>query len=365
MSRINPFSESDVQDVARLHAEVFYKTEVPASSDLQEYYRQVYLCNPWRAEAIPSLVCRGDHGEVVGFLGVIPRPMLVGGSPMRAAIVHTLMVHPGATDPFAAVQLMRMVLAGPQDFSFSDGGNDAGRRFYQSVGGQTALLYSMDWVLPLRPLAFAAGKIREAYGWRPLIAAMKPVIVAGDAVFRKMGGTSWVEPPAEGFAAPIDSKALLEAIQTFGEESWIRSVYDEESVAWLLQRLEENKDRGELEGFVVRGMDNALLGACLLYFHRRRRSVEVLFMASRKDAPTAIFQHVMQRGAALGASAVGGKLEPRFMDVLLNHHALVKKSGWTMIHSRQQKIVEAFQRGDVFLTALDGENWLRSPNDRI
>jgi len=61
-----------------------------------------------------------------------------------------------------------------------------------------------------------------------------------------------------------------------------------------------------------------------------------------------------------GATAVCGRVDPRYAQELSNRHSWFRREGtWTLVHSPHADIMAAIHRGDAFLTRLEGEWWLR------
>src|SRR5262249_25986930 len=104
------------------------------------------LHNPWRDDALPSLVYVNAEGRPVGFIGVIPRPASFDGHPIRIAVATQFMVHPDYRG-VAGVQLLKEFLSGGQDLSLADLAKGAGRRLWERPGGATARLPSLQWTL--------------------------------------------------------------------------------------------------------------------------------------------------------------------------------------------------------------------------
>ena len=104
MNRIRAFLEADIPQVVRLH-ETIVEPEAAAGAGQPPsngYFTQVFLDNPSRDEALPSLVYEDDDGQIVGFLGVVPRRMSMNGEPLKAAVCSQLL-QPG---PDVAVGLL-------------------------------------------------------------------------------------------------------------------------------------------------------------------------------------------------------------------------------------------------------------------
>src|SRR6185369_3355824 len=152
--RVRSFIADDVPQVAELHRRLYRANEQP-SPELEHSYRgffqDVYLNNPWYDERLGPLVCEDGGGKIIGFLGVMPRPMRMGGRTIRAAVSSMWMVDPNHRAGLAAVQLLKAFLSGPQDLSYADESTGPSRKLWERLGGTTSLLYSMHWVRPLRP----------------------------------------------------------------------------------------------------------------------------------------------------------------------------------------------------------------------
>ena len=96
MGEIQKLEECHIPAVASLYLKVFRKRSGAAGSDLQGYFREVFLQNPWRDDSIASLVY-SHKGKIVGFVGVIPRSMTFHGRPIRVAVVTQLMADTDTT----------------------------------------------------------------------------------------------------------------------------------------------------------------------------------------------------------------------------------------------------------------------------
>src|SRR2546429_6858547 len=53
-------------------------------------------------------------------------------------------------------RLMSRLLAGPQELSITDDANDAARRLWETLVGESSPNYGLRWTHPLRPFSYAA-----------------------------------------------------------------------------------------------------------------------------------------------------------------------------------------------------------------
>src|SRR3954463_14771333 len=106
--RVRPFVADDIPQVAKLHRTLFRENEEP-TVELEQSYRRffhdVYLNNPWYDPRISPLICEEGNGKIIGFLGVMPRPLRLKGRSVQAATCSMFMVDPNHRFGLAAVQL--------------------------------------------------------------------------------------------------------------------------------------------------------------------------------------------------------------------------------------------------------------------
>src|SRR5262245_2903271 len=94
--RVRPFERADIPAVVALRKQAFGATQQPTPQAAEAYFDLIFFGNPWRDLGLPALVFEDQTGSVTGFLGVIPRPMLWQGKPVRVAVSTQFMVDPRA-----------------------------------------------------------------------------------------------------------------------------------------------------------------------------------------------------------------------------------------------------------------------------
>src|SRR5882672_11229302 len=147
MGHIRPFGEDDIPQVARLHQAVFTpqgRTDDSAFESYRSYFCSVFLDDsPFYDPRLPSLVYEDDQRRIVGFLGSVPRRMVMNGRRFQAAVSSQFVVDPGSPVGLVAVGLAKAFLEGPQDLSIADDATDVSRRIWEGLGGATAPLLSL------------------------------------------------------------------------------------------------------------------------------------------------------------------------------------------------------------------------------
>lgn len=161
MGDVRPLTEADIPALAPIHVAAFGEQGV--SRDLIERgygikLRELVLDGPYVDKASPSLVYEHD-GRINGFVVVTCRPVLFREARVWMATTTHLAVDPEARSTLAAVHLLRAVTEGPQDLTYVDMSNAAGRQALRAAGFEQMPAYSLAWDKTLRPAASLAGRL--------------------------------------------------------------------------------------------------------------------------------------------------------------------------------------------------------------
>lgn len=365
MDRVDCCVKDDIPTVARIHLKIFGNPNEEPSEGLKSYYEMLLSGNPWCDEELPSLVYRSKDGMVEGFVGVITRRMNFKGKTIRVAIPHRLMVAPDCSSPMAVLKIIRRFLAGPQDLSLGDGANDLGKKFMEGNGATTSKIYSMNWLCFLRPFAVVRNMIGKYSVLRWLGAVSWPVCSLMDSIALNIPKSPIRPKQPDGCTTKeIDSQALLSCLGDFSKRRPLYPEYNAENIQWLWSFLESNTQRGQLRGYEVRNEKDKRVGV-YLYYMNSKKLMEVMLLVAREDSHDLVFSQLMSHALDRGAIGVWGRMEPRFMQSMWDHHCFVKRGSWAVVHAKDPEILNVINRGDAILTALEGELWLRSPGDTL
>jgi hypothetical protein len=247
----------------------------------------------------------------------------------------------------------------------ADGANDKGRKILERSGASVSPIYSLKWLWPPRPATFALnmlGKRRPSLG---LIAgAARPFGSLADAVVCRLPASPFAlgAPDTEGRALDVDT--LLAGPDEFSRGHTLRPQYDRSSLHWLLDVLKDNHDRGEFQSVGVFDADHQFIALALYHLHANN-AAEVMLLASRDSTRDAVLQHIMYHAWRTGAVGLMGRFEPKFLQAFSNQDSLMKAGDWAFLHARDREIIHIVNRGEAFISALEGELWMRSPMDRL
>jgi len=352
-------AESDIPAVVALFARVYPRHCWNSATEWEAYFRATLFDNPWRDPEVPSWVAE-DGGHITGFYAVQPRRMLWKGRPIRVAVGCQFMVDPDHRHSLTALQMVQACIAGPQDLTLADAANDQARRMWTGVGGATALLYSLQWTRPLRPAAYALSLARERTALpRHVAQAVRPMAAVVDALAARLRPNRFHQDTDDVADEALDAATMLADLPLMLDGSALRPLYDAGSLAWLLDQVSRKSFYGRLCARVVRDDTSQIIGWYLCYLRAGAVS-EVIQIAARRDAYDRVLRRLLVDAWRLGATAVRGRVDPRFVKELSDRHCWCRWDGaWTLAHSRDPALVAAIQQGDAFLSRLEGEWWLR------
>ena len=370
MNPVRPFTKKDIPQVVELFQKVFYDNgqETPSSSKLDAYFEEMFFHNPLteeeNGEDISSLVYETSDGAIIGFIGIIPRRMLLRGRPIRAATSMHFMVEPGSRSTLAGVQLLKTFFSGPQDLTLTDSGGALGRKIWEGLGGATALAYSINWVRLLRPSRYVLRLLTRKNGLLRFIAVvLKPLCPIIDATISRAMPRRGIKPITSLQETDLDQETLLAGLAQFPLAYALRPDYDPGSIFWLLAKADQMAGPGALRKIALRDADGELVG-WYLYELSANGLGEVLQVVGRKKSFGEVLDHLFYHGWRNGAIALSGRLDPKFVQEFSDKYCSFNCGGpWTLTHSKNSEVLQAIYNGDLFFTRLEGEWCMRFQNE--
>lgn len=351
---IRPFDESDLPAVAELYSKVFSQGRQYSQSRLQARFNKILLQNPWYDPSIPSLVYE-QEGRIVGFLGIVVRPMLLGSTPLRVAVSNHFMVDPDSRSTKAGLSLLSKLFGGPQDLAIAESG-ESSRKIWEALGGHTSLGYSLYWTRLLRPARYGLYQLERKALPGQLGLVGRPFCNLADAIVTRIKPSPLYQRPQPA-EEELSSKGLLECMVRFSKPSALRPSYDECSLDWLLAVLAEKRELGTLRKAVVRGEQNKILGWYIYHLNTGGVS-NVLQIWASPGGLSQVLDHLCYHAWRRGSIALTGRLQPRFAREYGPNHCFLHWRSWMLVHSRDPKILEAVDHQDAFFTSLEGESWI-------
>lgn len=323
MDRTRAFTQNDIPQVAELHQKVFGGGVQSPLEPLSSYLNEVFFQNPWHDRSLSSLVHERDEGNIVGFLGVIPRRLVMKGRSLRVAVSTQFMVENSNRNRLASLKLLQAFFSGPQDLSFADGANESSRRIWKTLGGAEIPIYSICWTRTLRP---------------------------------RMPQSRLSHSALHLSEDDLDITTLLDNLPRLSRAVSLRPEYDHVLLEWLLGVAKKKRKHGPLLKRVLRNAEGEVEGWYVYYLNVGGTS-QVLQLVTSPQSFSTVLEHLFSSVWRQGSTAVSGRLEPQYLHEFSRQHCRFSAGSAVLVQTRDQELLEAIYKGDAVLSRLDGEWW--------
>jgi hypothetical protein len=360
---VREFVKSDVPQVADLYWKFMSPRAGEAPLALHKSFTDLYFCDPMLDASAPSFVYEVS-GEILGFFGVTTRRMCFSGQVIRVGLAGNFVVHPKARGGVAAPGLLGAYVASNHDLLITDSANDISRHLFQRVGFKTIPAMNIHWARPLQPgqyAVYAMSRSMSSTASGAFRLVTKPLSALVDSMSPKIVRSGRV-PKAALFEENLNIESLLDCLGDYHKSYALWPHYDAQLLQWLLQFMERNKKRGTLRGVGLRDESRNSVG-WYLYYARPGAIGEVVQVCGRPDIFKAVLEHLFQDAREQGVIALHGVAEYRRISDFSDKGCFFTcRGGWTLAHSRRSELLEILERGDAFLSRLDGE-WCLNPHE--
>lgn len=351
MPAIRPLERSDLPQV-----NVLLQEYVPGWSDSghgAQFIAATLLDHPWADEELPSLVATGEDGEVTGFIGAQARRLSNGDRALRGICCSHLVVAPGHRGGAAGALLLRRLMSGGQDITWSDTANEAVVRMWLAFGGSLDATRTCEWMLVLRSARWfrdlAAARIRRGGPSRRQQAPVPalPFQAAGPRLAK--GAFPELAPEVTGEVAT--AAAIVDALPAIDRRGRLRVAYDEAFLDSLL-RLIETSTGALVRRIVYR--DRQPIG-WYAYVPGPDKVCRVLHLSAFDANGDDVLGELVRHARAEGGAVLAGRLEPHLTGPLRERLAILGFARQPVLHVRDPELRARLLTDSSLLTQLDGE----------
>ena len=363
MGRIRPFVQEDIPRVAELCWQFLQGQRGTHPPGMEGYFRELFFHNPWFDSSISALVYEEGQSQVNGFLGIVPRPMSINGRLVQAAFGSSLVVHPDSRATLAGPKLLAAFMDGKQDLMLTDTSSRLGQQIWVGLGGSTSAEYGLKWARPLRFGLYGLSRISQL-GEETLSGSRSRACGALhktiDAVAAKIPVGRQRRPPDGVTGEELEIETLLHSCLSISSECYsLRPEYNERSLRWLLDFMNQMKAFGNLRKVLLRSATGETIG-WFIYFAKRGGIAEVVQIgAVKRGTLKTVLNHLFADARNYNATAVHGRLEIRHAQELSEARCFLWASVPLLFHARDRELTRLIQLGDACLSRLDGEWCLR------
>lgn len=350
MAIIRPLERADLPEVVGLMGSL-----LPGPAHDEDFLAATLLEHPWADAELPSLVAAEGDGAITGFIAAQPRRLLFGERPIRAVCCSHLVVSEGSRSGATGALLMRRLLSGPQELTFSDTANDIVLRIWRAFGGHADHARACDWMLVLHPgrwlLAVLRTAARHERLWRELMpVGSLPAQAAGPRLLRR----AFPPPESDISGEPAAPADVVECLPELMRGMQLRPDYDEPYLSHVFRLL------GAREGpvtcrLVRRSGQPVGWHASVL---RPGGASRVLHVSALEREREAVFGELVAHARERGSAALAGRLEPHLVAPLRRRAAALGFARQPIFHARDPELRAALTTGSSLLTRLDGEWYL-------
>ncbi len=360
MGEVQIFREEHVGDAADLYLKSMRGQHRSAPASLRSYFREIFLANPWVTEEITPLVYL-EGRNLVGFLGIIPRPMTFRKRPIWAAIASQFMIDRELYHGSAAFELVRHLFRGPQELTFTDGAAETATQVWTAAGAQIARLYSFNWMRVLRPGRAACDFLGRFHGFSGALLRGGAQLVAAPLDYVLSRAPLGLAAPKSKYSArPATAAKLVQCIQEFRGREPLRPAYAMPDFEWLIKQVSKATALGPLRIMAVYDAEGAMCGSFVYCVNPQGGAYVLQIGWRRSDHFAEVLKALFEDAWAQGASMVKGQAIPQFLTTLSEQHCLFRQLHSCVIaHSREPEILNSLLLGNAAISRLDGECWLR------
>jgi hypothetical protein len=346
MAKIRPLGRSDLPAVASLMAR-----RLPGWTQDESFLAATLIDQRWAVAELPSLVSVDDDGGIVGFIGAQVRRVRLDDRALRGVCCsHLVVVDDPRAGPAGALLLRRM-LSGEQDLTWTDTATDGVAHMWRTFGGHVDQARSLDWMLVLRPVRWA----RELLTTRLRRQALRELAPARALPFHASGPRfaprTFPDPPPGVRGDDVTAHAIMENLDDLARDLRLRVDYDEAYLDRLFTQIEATA--GPLVCRLVRRRDVAI--GWYAYLCRRGGASRVLHVCGRETEMDAVVGELVDDARRRGSAVLTGRFEPQLRTPLSRRSAVLGLARCPLIHSREIEVRALLATDSSLLTSLDGE----------
>lgn len=305
--------------------------------------------HPWAPETLPGLVAVDDSGEIIGSIGAQARHLVFDGAELRGISVSHLVVALQRRGGAAGALLVRELLSGGQDLTWTDSGTEDVVRIWRTFGAHVDHARTCNWMLVLRPAGWLAriaslrirsnGVLRHA-----MPVAALPLQAAG----RHLLPRAFPRPAADVIGEDASPSQIVELLPRLTKSFRLRVDYDTGYLSWLFHYVSSL-------GAPVRHRLVRRAGTPIGWyaFIRQPGVSRVIHLAARARDVDAVFDELYKLALAEGSALLAGRLEPHLQEPLRRRFAAVGLATRPLVYTRDPELRATVASSSSLITEMD------------
>ncbi len=347
MAVIRPLERDDLEQVARVVV-----SGIPSWRRDPAVLARSLIDHPWTGDRPRSLVAVDANGVVIGSIGAQRRRVRFDDRELEAVCVSHLVVDPAKRGGAAGALLVRALLAGDQDFTFSDSATADVVRIWRTFGGDLDTSRSCDFMLVLRPGRWLGNVAALTWSRRR---AIRRETVPVPAIPLQAGGRRLL---ARAFPATdpgvtsseVSIASLAASLPSIVAGVRLRVDYDERYLEWVFDYLAALAGADPIVRRLVSRGERPI--GWYAYLRRPTASRVLHIGASPREAP-AVVSALVDDARSAGTAVLTGRLEPHIQQALSEHYPAIGLAHHPLIHCRDPELRAALGSSAAIVTEMD------------
>jgi hypothetical protein len=313
----------------------------------QRFLRETVLEHPWADPELTSLVAT-DEGRICGFIGAQVRRLRFDDRNLRGVCCSHLVVDPEQRAGATGALLLRRLLSGPQDATWTDSANDLVARMWETFGGHLDHCRACDWMLVLRPLGWIASATGELVRRRGISSDRLPVGALPIQAIRQRATRA-----SDSAITGQDATAaeIVDALSAVTSRIRLRVDHDRDHLGHLFELV--RRRTGPLVCRLVRSGERAL--GWYAYLPQPSHTTRVLHLCASPRDVDAVFGELIVDARSRGTRVLVGRVEPGLDAALRSRRAVLGLAHRPAVHARDPELRATLATGSSLLTQLDSE----------
>ncbi len=345
MATIRPLERGDLPAVSAL-----VRAHLPGWSRNADVLARNLLDHPWAPDEPRALVAVAEDGEITGSIGAQVRRLRFDDRQLTGICVSHLVVAPERRDGAAGAMLVKRLLSGDQDLTWTDSGTDQVVRIWRMFGAHVDHTRTCDWMLVLRAgrwlghVASTASRQRGRVGRRAVPVAGLPL----HAARRLVGADADPQPQPEVAGSSTTPSMIAESLAQISKGVRLRVDHDDPYLEYLFAHLDS------LTGPVVRRLVRRQGKPIGWYAYIAGAVVgRVIHVAANVREAEAVVADLVGDARGRGVAVLTGRLEPHLDEPLRRRFAVIGFAQRPMIHARDPELLAMLASSRSLLTEID------------
>ncbi len=318
----------------------------------EKFLSSTLLDHPWADDEMTSRVAIDERGEVIGFVGAQVKRMVVNDRPIRGVCCSHLVLDRDHRLGAAGALLLRHLLSGGQDLTWTESATDLVVRMWRAFGGHVDHARACDWMLVLRPVRWS-GRALGAIARRQEL--NRHVFPVGSIPFQALGPRfarrAFPVLPEGILGEDATSAEIVECLPSVARTVRLRVAYDEAHLSALFEQIESNV--GALVRRIVRRRGHPI--GWYAYQPAAGGASRVLNISADPREAGIVLGELVAHARAQGVSVIAGRVEPHLHEALSYRLPSLGFARQPVLHAKDPELRAMLASKASLLTRLDSE----------